>query len=267
MKKWMVLTLAALCATCTMAQQKKGKPTAMKEGQVIAIKEITGVGGDSDYTTPAPQLSEKWKKKINHVDSYKKDNVDGWHFFEVAYEVGSTGQDATGAKKPILVIPEVEVTYALLYDMSKSKLASSVKSQAQKAKGAIGWENPKEMYSLFTTTVTYTTITPKRVHYAAVCLPPSVVAVYGEPIAYSVQIKVDGIQQGDIETVFRGEASVGGKSLKDIAYDKNGPSAWWERIENLTNAVVKRDGILRDRSATPFALVGDMYYDQVKMDK
>lgn len=265
MKKWMLFTMAVLCATCTMAQKKKG-PT-MKEGQVIAIKEITGVGGDSDYTTSAPQVVEKWKKKINHTDNYKKDNVDGWHFFEVAYVVGSTGQDEAGAKKPILVIPEVEITYALLYDMNKSKLVNGVKGAANKAKGAIGWDNPKEMYSLFTTTVTYTTITPKREHYAAVCLPPSVVAVYGEPIAFSVQIKVDGIQQGDIETVFLGEAKVGGKSLKDIAYDKNGPSAWWERIENLTDAVVKRDGILRDRSATPFALVGDMYYDQVKMDK
>jgi hypothetical protein len=267
MKTWVTFTLAVVCATCSLAQQKKAKPTAMQEGQVIAIKEITGVNGDSDYTTPAPQISEKWKKKINHVDNYKKDNVDGWHFFEVAYEVGSTGQDSAGLKKPILVIPEVEITYALLYDMSRSKLASNVKGQAKNAKGAIGWENPKEMYSLFTTTVTYTTITPKREHYAAVCLPPSVVAVYGEPIAFSVQIKVDGVQQGKIETQFRGDANVAGKSLKDIAYDKNGPSAWWERIENLTNAVVKRDGILRDRSATPFALVGDMYYDQVKMEK
>lgn len=266
MKKWMTFTMVVLCATCAMAQ-RKSKGATMKEGQVIAIKEISGVGGDSDYTVTPPQSNEKFKKKVNHTNDYSDDGVKGWHYFEVAYEVGSTGLDETGAKKPILVIPEVEVTYALLYDMSKSKLATSVKGQANKAKGAIGWDNPKEMYSLFTTTITYTTITPKREHYAAVCLPPSVVAVYGEPIAYSVQIKVDGVQQGDIETVFRGDAKVAGKSLKDIAYDKDGPSAWWERIENLTDAVVKRDGILRDRSATPFALAGDRYYDQVKMDK
>ncbi|MDO5462264.1 MAG: hypothetical protein Q4F99_02090 [bacterium] len=266
MKKWMFFTMIALCATCAMAQ-KKSKGSAMKEGQVIAIEEISGVGGDSDYTVAAPQASPKFKKYINHTSDYSDDSVKGWHYFEVAYEVGSTGIDKDGAKKPILVIPEIEVTYALLYDMSKSKLASAVKGQAAKAKGAIGWENPKEMYSLFTTTITYTTITPKRSHYAAVCLPPSAVAVYGEPIAFSVQIKVDGVQQGNIETVFKGDAKVAGKSLKDIAYDKNGPCAWWERIENLTDAVVKRDGILRDRSATPFALAGDMYYDQVKMDK
>ena len=201
MKSMMLLMVAAvLCAGEAMAQGRRGGANAAggkSDGAMITIREITGVGGDSDYTVVAPQIDEKFKKKVNHTDSYKKDNVKGWHYFEVAYQV-KNGDPV--AKKPILVLPEVEITYALLYDMKKSKIAASVAQNAKKAGGAIGWDDPKQLYSLITETFTYTSITPGREHYAAVCVPPSSVAVYGDPILFSVQIKVNGVQQGEIKT-------------------------------------------------------------------
>lgn len=268
MKKIITLAMVAMCATSVMAQRaKKGaKGARIPEGQVLAIKEISGVGGDSDYLVEAPQLDEKFKVKINHRGDYRKDSVKGWHFFEVAYDVGATGSDASGDKKPILVLPEVDITFALLYDIKKSKLASSVANAAKKAGGAIGWENAKQEYSLFTRTITYTSITPKREHYAAICVPPSAVAAYGDPIAFSVQISVDGVPQGDIETSIQ-DTKVGTKSLKELVTDKGKPCAWWESIENKTDAVVRREGIIRDRSETPFVMVGDLYFDQVKSAK
>ncbi len=265
---WMVLAL--VCAGSLQAQRSantagNGSARPKAEASMLRIRDITGVGGDSDYTVAAPQVEEKWKKKINHSSSYAKDSVKGWHFFEVAYQVREA--DATG--KPIFVLPEVEITYALLYDMHRSKRASAVATRAKKAGGAVGWDNPKQLYSLFTETFTYTSITPGRDHYAAVCVPPSAIAVYGEPILFSVQIKVNGIQQGEIETQAVGGATLDGKKLEPLLFAKGAdgkahPVAWWEQIENASNTVVKRDGILRDRSATPFALAGDMYYDQVK---
>lgn len=272
MKAWMVFAVAALCAGGTMAQQRAARGARggeAKPDQVIRISEISGVGGDSDYLAQPPQTDAKWKLKVNHKDTYRKDQAKGWHYFEVAYQVANIGTDASGAKKPVLALPEVEITYALLYDMTKSKVAASVARNAQKAGGAIGWDNPRQLYTLLTETVTYTTVTPGREHYAAVCVPPSFVAVYGDPIVFSVQIKVNGEQQGEIATEAVGGAKVGGNDIAGILKEK-GPdgkarnAAWWERIQNLTEAVTKQEGILRDRSSTPFALAGDAFYDQVK---
>lgn len=272
MKAWMLMAVTLVCAGGAYAQQgRSSRGGAAQPNQVIRIREISGVGGDSDYTTAAPQIDAKWKKKINHTDNYQKDDAKGWHYFEVAYQVANIGTDAAGKKKPILAIPEVEITYALLYDMKQSKKAASVARQANQAGGAIGWENPKQLYSLLTETITYTSITPGREHYAAVCVPPSAVAIYGDPMVFSVQIKVDGVQQGEIVTQAAGNAAVDGKKLDSIL-EERGPdgkptaAAWWERIENLSESVVRREGILRDRSMTPFVMAGDQYYDQVKAE-
>ncbi len=277
MRAGLVMVLALVCVGSLQVQgatPANGKDGARSkaEASMILIREITGVGGDGDYTIPAPQVEEKWKKKINHSSSYAKDSVRGWHFFEVAYQVGRVDASGSGKPKPIFVLPEVEITYALLYDMSDTKRFTGVMARANDAGGAVGLDNKRQRYSLFTETFTYTSITPGREHYAAVCVPPSAIAVYGKPIIFSVQIKVNGVQQGDIETQVVGGATIDGKKLGDLktlffakgADGKPHPAAWWEQIENLSNAVVKRDGILRDRSATPFALAGDMYYDQVK---
>ena len=270
MKSWMMVLLVALCASSVMAQgrNKKGGNAGggkSEPGQMLEIKEITTLGGDSDYLAVAPTTEEKWKMKINHSGSYVKEGVKGWHYFEVAYKVDQIGTDAAGKKMPILVIPEVEITYAVLYDMTQSKLAGMVKKNADKAGGAIGWESPKQLNVLLTETVTYTSITPGREHYAAVVVPPSSVAVYGKPMVFSVQIKVDGIQQGEIFTQAVGGAKVDGKEIASLLVGpKKEKVAWWESIQNKAPSVTKVEGILRDRSNSPFIMVGDMYYDQVK---
>ena len=118
---------------------------------------------------------------------------------------------------------------------------------------------------LLTETVTYTSITPNREHYAAVVVPPSSVAVYGKPMVFSVQIKVDGIQQGEIFTQAVGGAKIDGKEIASLLVGpKKEKVAWWESIQNKAPSVTKVEGILRDRSNSPFVMVGDMYYDQVK---
>lgn len=272
MKSWMMLLLVMLCAGTALAQSRRGRSASgggkEEPGQMLEIKEITALGGDSDYLAIAPTTEEKWKMKINHSDSYVKDGVKGWHYFEVAYDVKRVGTDASGKELPILAIPEVEVTYAVLYDMKQSKLAASTKTMANKAGGAIGWESPEQLNVLFTETITYTSITPGRKHYAAVCVPPSTAAVYGKPVIFSVQIKVDGIQQGEIFTEAVKGAKIEGKDIASLLVTsekgKKENAAWWESIQNKAQSVAKVEGILRDRSKTPFVMVGDIYYDQVK---
>lgn len=271
MKTWMVLLIAVLSAGSVVAQSRSSRNSSRnskdaKPNQVIRIKDISPVNGKSDYVPrDIPSMSPKFKVSLNHTDSYTKEGVDNWHYFEVAYQVSNGGTDDAGKKKPILEIPEVDITYALLYDMSKSKHASTVHGQAEKAGGAIGWEKPSQIYTLLTETVTYTSITPGRDHYAAVCVPPSFAVVHGEPIVFSVQISVDGVQQGEIYTKALGSAEIGGKKLEPLLFDKEKkPLPWWETIENKTDAIVRQTGVLRDRSLTPFLLFGDQFYDQIK---
>lgn len=271
MKSWMVLLIAVLSAGSVVAQGRASRNSSSrgkeaKPNQMIRIKDITPVNGKSDYEPRnIPSMVDKFKVSINHTDNYTKEGVGNWHYFEVAYQVASSGTDDAGKKKPILEIPEVDITYALLYDMSKSKHASSVRGNAEKAGGAIGWEKPSQIYTLLTETVTYTSITPGRDHYAAVCVPPSFAVIHGEPIVFSVQISVDGVQQDKIYTKTIGSAEVDGKKLEPLLFDKDKtPLPWWETIENKTDAIVRQAGVLRDRSLTPFLLFGDQFYDQIK---
>jgi hypothetical protein len=98
-----------------------------------------------------------------------------------------------------------------------------------------------------------------------VCVPQNAVVLYGKPIVFSVQIKVDGVQQGEIETQFLGGKKIEGKEIASLLVGaKKEKIAWWETIQTKSKTVQKVDNVLRDRSQTPFALVGDMYYDQVK---
>lgn len=274
MKSGMLVIFAVLCAGSVVAQGRRGGArgaggSAAQDG-CISLIDITDVTGDKNYTMPAPQVTDAVKTNVKHKDAYKKFGVDGWHYFDVAYKVSNIFVDS-GSKKPILVLPEVEITYALLYDITKSDSKDTKFAIANmgKAHGAVGLESTKAQYALFTETFTYADITPNREHYAAVCVTPGAAAAYGKPVVFSVQIKVNGEKQGEIMTRAMGGVKVGGKDLAGLLKEK-GPdgkevnAAWWERIQNLTDAVAKQDGVLRDRSATPFALAGDVYYDQIK---
>ncbi|MEG1480163.1 MAG: hypothetical protein RSD41_04075 [Kiritimatiellia bacterium] len=278
MKAWMIFLMAALVSSGVMAQRgsrvtsggaaKNAK--AMKAEQYIRITDATTVGGENEYSAVPPQTAEDIKTKVKHRDSWKKDGVKGWHYFDIAYEVADRGVDASGKLQPILVLPEVEITYALLYDMSRSKLAGQVLKNAAKAGGAIGWEDAKaQRFVLLTETVTYQNIIPNREHYAAVCVPPAFVVAFGLPVCFSAEIKVNGVRQGEIMTRASSGTKIGENELASLLVEKSEggkpvPSAWWERIQNLSSAVGKQMGVLKDRSATPFALTGDYYYDQVK---
>lgn len=276
MNKWFLMFAVALCAGMTFAQGRAPSKKPSKPNQMIEIKEITSLGGESDYLVSYGP--GKGEVKIKHDSSFKKARIKGWHYFEVAYEVGRTGTDNSGKTVPVLVVPEVEITFALLYDMTDSEIFPGVVKGAQKMKSkeGIGWEDfAKQQYALFEKTVTYTTIIPGKTHYAAVCVPPAAVGVYGKPIMFSVQIKVDGTAQEyefsgksqDVKTEVAAGAKVGTKDLKGLAMVDGKFSAWWERIQNLSDAVVKVENVLRDRSQTIFFTQGDEYYDQVKQEQ
>lgn len=265
MKHWFI-AVAAVLAAGTVFAQRNAKKSAEGSG-LINIIDITDVKNEGDYSMMPPLVSQDLKTKIQHRDSWRKEsNLRGWHYFEVAYAVGDVYTDDAGKKMPVLALPEVTITYALLYDMTKSQLASRTYGIMKKAKSpAVGWDNPNVRYALLIKEITYVNITPNREHYAAVCVPPAFAVTYGLPICYSVRISVNGEPQGPIVTKAAPGAKVDGKPLAPLLVKDGEPTAWWETIRNLSDAVDTRDGVLRDRSLTPFSLAGDEYYDPVKV--
>lgn len=264
MKHW-IIAAAAVLAAGTLCAQRNARNAKEGEG-LVKIIDITDVKNEGDYSAMPQLASQDIKTKIQHRDSWRKEsNLRGWHYFEVAYSVDDVYVDESGKKMPVLALPEVTVTYAILYDMTKSQLASRTYGIMKKAKSsALGWEDPNVRYALLVKEITYVNITPGREHYAAVCVPPAFAVTYGLPICYSARISVNGAPQGPIVTKIAPGAKVDGKALAPLLTKDGEPTAWWESIRNLTDTVETRDGVLRDRSMTPFALSGDEYYDPVK---
>ena len=104
----------------------------------------------------------------------------------------------------------------------------------------------KNVIHYYTCSVTYVDIA-KGEHGACVMLPPSAVARYGEPIAFGVEIEVDG---------------------KQVAVDSEGQGKgkpWWTMLDTLKGSkVMRHSGILQDRSKTPFGLTHIDEYEAVR---
>lgn len=96
----------------------------------------------------------------------------------------------------------------------------------------------------FTTTVTYLDIAQGK-HGACVMLPPSIVARYGTPVAFGVEVEVDDRAIG-----FESEGQ--GKGTK-----------WWTSLDRVKN-LVRHPGLLQDRSKTPFGLTHIDEYEAVR---
>ena len=268
-KSWLMLALAFLCVGSVMAAPRSGA-SKMKPGQVVRIKEVTDVNGKNNYLISAKDVPKVGAPRfsVSHSDSYLKDSVKGWHYFDVAYDVATVMTDKGGTKKYVMMLPEVQITFAAIYDMTKSKLAGRAIGPAKQGAQIVGWDNPKEQqYAVFTSTYTYQNVTAGRMHYAAVCVHPGLTAVYGEPIAFSAAISFDGELQ-EIKTSFSGKAKLEGKALPQLLFKgRDEPLAWWESAAGSWKSVIMCEGALRDRSLTPFSMVDDQYYDQIKLAK
>ncbi|MBR0057036.1 MAG: hypothetical protein IJP66_06875 [Kiritimatiellae bacterium] len=96
----------------------------------------------------------------------------------------------------------------------------------------------------YSTSVTYLDVA-KGDHGACVMLPPSAVLRYGTPMAYGVEIEIDG------KTV----ASGGEGQWKD--------TQWWTKLDAVKK-LERHSGQLQDRSKTPFGLTFIDEYEAVR---
>lgn len=112
-------------------------------------------------------------------------------------------------------------------------------------------EETRQMeFSYYTVTVRYIDIAAGK-HRSCVCLPPSLLERFGEPVALGLEVLDKAGQPVAVETV------KGGLKL---------PDEWWknEKVMGSTKPpVVRRSGLV-DRSKTPFALINANDYEVVQ---
>ena len=106
-----------------------------------------------------------------------------------------------------------------------------------------------ELFHLFQTAVSYLDI-EKGDHYAAAMLPPNAVKRYGEPIAFGVDVTLNG---ESIDTMSSG-------------FGNNGKDPWWNSagFNKLGDRLVRHSGYLKDRSQTPFGVTHIDEYEAVR---
>ena len=172
----------------------------------LRIKDMSKPGKQSLVSSPDIDGKVKSPGHINRGQNWK------WAMLEVKYETSPDWID--------------EITFTF-YVLSKAK-------------------DPKtgvEQYHLFQTAVSYLDI-EKGEHHAAAMLPPNAVKRYGEPIAYGVDITLDG---ESVETLSSGFG--------------NAKEPWWNSpgFNKLGDRLVRHSGYLKDRSQTPF---GATYIDE-----
>lgn len=283
-----VLTCAVFMATVSVAKTtppKMGTTSFWKtrKNQVAYINDMTELKGDKDYRVELATRGFELSKRLSLSKSREKiDNKyekEMWDYFEVEYFVVDEVPTIDGEKKsivPVYGLKEVEITFALLYDANEYNL-SQFKTMKKDVK-PYGL-NEFNRYTVMSRTITYVGITADRYHYAAIAMP-HMGYLYGNPILFSVQIKVDGVNQGDLQTRFKmptASGSASGLITKDVMTKALlGPTAtagkptadwlvWWED-QTITGGrlTVVNDDLIKDRSQTPFVVLSPEFYDMVK---
>ena len=155
---------------------------------------------------------------------------------------------------------ELTVNWYVLCDTSKAK---------QKDKSRTAKRLPPYVY--YTLVTRYVNI-PEGDHRSCVCLPPSFIERYGEPVVISCEIVTSDGKLLDGETVISniGKPFVGGKFTEEMK-DK---AEWWANDEIINAKIPKgpdkgealievRQGLV-DRSKSPFYLVNNADYEAIQ---
>lgn len=192
------------------AASAQARPAAAAKA-TLRIKDMSKPGKQSLVSSPDLDGKVKSPGHINRGQNWK------WAMLEIKYE---TAPDW---------INELTITF---YVLSKSKDAKT----------------GVEQFHLFQTAVSYLDI-EKGEHHAAAMLPPNAVKRYGEPIAYGVDITLDG---ESVETLSSGFG--------------NAKDPWWNSpgFNKLGDRLVRHSGYLKDRSQTPFGVTHVDEYEAVR---
>lgn len=248
-KKVLCFALACACVTTVSAQSRRNargsSRSAAEEAQdkmdaKVKISQMPSIGPQSLIMAPA--LSAQGG--LQPISKGRRQ----WGVFDMTYR---TQQKWT---------EDLTVNWYVLCDTSKAKTKDKSKSAKR-----------LPPYVYYTLVTRYVNI-PEGDHRSCVCLPPSFIERYGEPVVISCELVTSDGKLLDGETVLSniGKPFVGGKFTEETK-DK---AEWWANDEIINAKIQKgpekgealievRQGLV-DRSKSPFYLVNNADYEAIQ---
>ena len=244
-KTLLCCSLALVCALSVSAQSRRsasGKKTARELAQEkmdakVKISQMPNIGPQSLLVAPGLQA----QGGSQPITKSRRQ----WGVYEMTYR---TAQKWT---------EDITVNWFVLCDTKKAKQIDRSKTAAR-----------LPPYVYYTLVSRYVNI-PEGDHRSCVCLPPSFVERYGEPVVITCEIVTNEGKLLDGETVLSnvGKPFVAGK-FTDETKDK---AEWWT-IDDIINAKDRKTGDalievrqgLVDRSKSPFYLVNNADYEAIQ---
>ena len=245
-KKMLCFALACACVATVSAQRSsrnaRGGRSAADEAQdkmdaKVKISQMPSIGPQS--LIMAPVLSAQGG--LQPISKGRRQ----WGVYDMTYRTAQRWTE------------ELTVNWYVLCDTAKAK----TKDKSKTAKRL-----PPYVY--YTLVTRYVNI-PEGDHRSCVCLPPSFIERYGEPVVITCELVTSDGKLLDGETVISniGKPFVGGKFTEETK-DK---AEWWT-IDEIINAKDRKTGDslievrqgLVDRSKSPFYLVNNADYEAIQ---
>ena len=244
-KTLLCCSLALACALSVSAQRSsrsgRGAKSATEEAQdkmdaKVKISQMPSIGPQS--LVAAPVLTAQGG--LQPISKGRRQ----WGVYDMTYRTAQRWTE------------DLTVNWFVLCDTSKAK---------QKDKSKSAKRLPPYVY--YTLVTRYVNI-PEGDHRSCVCLPPSFIERYGEPVVISCELVTTEGKLLDGETVISniGKPFVGGKFTEETK-DK---AEWWANSEIIDAKDKKGESLIEvrqglvDRSKSPFYLVNNADYEAIQ---
>lgn len=243
MKKVCLVTIACACALAVEAAPRKQVSGAKsvkeaaqeKMNEKVKISQMPSIGPQSLIVAPVLQA----QGGSQPISKGRRQ----WGVYEMTYR---TQQKWT---------EDITVNWFILCDTSKAK---------QKDKSKAAARLPPFVY--YTLVNRYVNI-PEGDHRSCVCLPPSFIERYGEPVVISCELVTADGKILDAENTVNGFSYVTQGKFNDDTKDK---MEWWNNDEIINKKDKKGDALIEvrqglvDRSKSPFYLVNNADYEAIQ---
>jgi hypothetical protein len=241
LKTIMCLTLACLCVVTCEAQSRTKKGRSSREAaqdlmdSKVRISQMPSIGPQSLIEAPRLQA----QGGLQPITKGRRQ----WGVFDLTYRTQQRWTE------------DIIINWHILSDTSKAK---------QKDKSKAAKRLPPYVY--YTLTTRYVNI-PEGDHRSCVCLPPSYIERYGEPVVISCELVNSEGKVLHGGTVTSGFSHVAQGLYEDESKDK---MQWWVKDEIINAKDKKGESLIEirqglvDRSKSPFYLVNNADYEAIQ---
>ena len=244
LKSIIFVTLAITCAFAVSAQSRRNRGSSSANSREAAQEKMDAKVKISQMPSIGPQsLVQAPSLSVQGGSQPITKSRRQWGVYEMTYR---TAQKWT---------EDLTVNWHVLSDTKKAKQVDRSKSATR-----------LPPYVYYTLTTRYVNI-PEGDHRSCVCLPPSFIERYGEPVAISCEVVTSDGKLLDAESVVNG---VGGIQAGKFTEESKSKYEWWndDKVINAKNRngdplVEARQGLV-DRSKSPFWLVNNADYEAIQ---